>query len=151
MGQCPSPTLRKSPNCLRSIDEALAFDKANVFGPRSLRTTPHFVLDGLTFAESLNGNTFQRRVVEEDGDAEEYWQPPQEHIEMVDAGCASGVEYYCYRMNVRSESPIYSENPDELKQMLIEDIMENIDCEPWDEMSESDLNEWYIWFGYVND
>jgi hypothetical protein len=91
-----------------------------------------------------------RRVVEKDEDAEEYLERPEEHIEMVAARCEPGVEYYRYQMNVRSETPIYSESLDELEQMFIEDIMNNIDCQPWDNMSDSELNEWDIWYDQLD-
>ncbi len=35
--------------------------------------------------------------------------------------------------------------------MLIEDILNHIDCQPWDEMTDAELEDWYIWFGYADE
>jgi hypothetical protein len=32
--------------------------------------------------------------------------------------------------------------------MLLEDILNHIDCQPWAEMTGADLVDWYIWYGY---
>jgi len=96
----------------------------------------------------LSGDEYEeaRRTVEEDENVEEHWEPSEQHIEMFRAGCEPGINYYRYFMNVRSEDPIYSVDLRALEEMLIEDIMDNIDCELWTEMTDADLEEWYLWY-----
>jgi len=92
-----------------------------------------------------------RRIVEEDENAEEYWEPSEQHIEMFRARCKPGIKYYRYLMHVRSEDPIYSTDLREIEEMLIEDVMKNIDCELWDEMTDADLEEWHLWYEHSHE
>jgi hypothetical protein len=53
-------------------------------------------------------------------------------------------------MDVRSEGPVFSEDRDELVAMLIEDVMDLVDCQYWDEMKDTELEEWYAWSTYAD-
>ena len=46
-------------------------------------------------------------------------------------------------MDLRREAPVYSEEKDELVAMLIEDAMDLVECQFWDEMKDSELEDWY--------
>jgi hypothetical protein len=46
---------------------------------------------------------------------------------------------------VRGENPVFSEERNELVAMLIEDVMDFSDCQFWDEMKDSELEDWYTW------
>jgi hypothetical protein len=37
-------------------------------------------------------------------------------------------------MDHRSKNPVYSNSLEELEEMLLEDILNDIDCQPWSEM-----------------
>jgi hypothetical protein len=69
----------------------------------------------------------------------------EDQLEMVEAGCDPEIPYFRYQMDVRTEGPIFSEEKDELVAMLIEDVMDLVDCQFWDEMKDSELEDWYTW------
>jgi hypothetical protein len=37
-------------------------------------------------------------------------------------------------MDARGENPVYSDSLEKLEEMLLEDILKQINCQPWDEM-----------------
>jgi len=55
-------------------------------------------------------------------------------------------------MDHRSKNPVYSASMEELEEMLLEDILNHIDCQPWsrNEMTGAELEDWYIDFGYAD-
>ena len=53
-------------------------------------------------------------------------------------------------MDVRAEGPVFDEDRDELTAMLIEDVMDLVDCQFWDEMKDSELEDWYTWSTYAD-
>jgi hypothetical protein len=69
---------------------------------------------------------------------------------MVQAGCEPEMPYYRYQMDVRAEGPVFSEDRDELVTMLIEDVMDLVDCQLWDEMKDTELEDWYTWSTYAD-
>jgi hypothetical protein len=48
-------------------------------------------------------------------------------------------------MDVRAGDPVFSEERDELVAMLIDDVMDLVECQFWDEMKDSELEDWYTW------
>ena len=50
-----------------------------------------------------------------------------------------------YQLDVRVEGPVFSEEKDELVAILIEDVMDFVDCQSWDEMKDTELEDWYTW------
>jgi hypothetical protein len=75
----------------------------------------------------------------------------EDQLEMVEAGCEPGIPYFRYQMDVRAEGPVFDEDRDELMAMLIEDVMDMADCQFWDEMKDSELEDWYTWSTYADD
>lgn len=73
-----------------------------------------------------------------------------DQLEMVEAGCEPEIPYFRYQMDVRAEGPVFSEDKDELTAMLIEDVMDLVDCQLWDEMKDSELEAWYTWSIYAD-
>ena len=53
-------------------------------------------------------------------------------------------------MDVRGENPVFSEEKDELVAMLIEDVVDLLDCQFWDEMKYTELEDWYIWSTFAD-
>ena len=53
-------------------------------------------------------------------------------------------------MDVRGENPVFSEERDELVAMLIEDVMDLSECQSWDEMELSELEDWYTWSTFAD-
>ena len=45
---------------------------------------------------------------------------------------------------------VYSDSLEELEEMLFEDILNRIDCQPWAEMTNAEPEYWYIGFGYAD-
>ena len=45
----------------------------------------------------------------------------------------------------------FSEEKDELVAILIEDVMDFVDCQSWDEMKDTELEDWYTWSTYADD
>jgi hypothetical protein len=75
----------------------------------------------------------------------------EDQLEMVEAGCEPGIPYFRYQMDVRAEGPVFDEDRDELTAMLIEDVMDMVDCQFSDEMKDSELEDWYTWSTYADD
>ena len=69
---------------------------------------------------------------------------------MVEAGCEPEIPYFRYQMDVRGENPVFSEERDELVAMLVEDVVDLLDCQFWDEMKYTELEDWYTWSTYVD-
>lgn len=90
--------------------------------------------------------------MEEDGDdVEGLLDLSEDQLEMVEAGCEPEVPYFRYQMDVRAEGPVFSEDRDELVAILIEDAMDLVDCQSWDKMKDSELEDWYTWSTYSDD
>ncbi len=84
--------------------------------------------------------------MDEDGDElDNMLDLSQDQLEMVEAGCEPGIPYFRYQMDMRAEGPVFSEEKDELTAMLIEDVMDLVECQFWDEMKDSELEDWYTW------
>ena len=84
--------------------------------------------------------------MDEDGDdVENLLDLSEEQLEMVEAGCEPDIPYFRYQMDVREGEPVFSEEKDELLAMLIEDVMDMVECQFWDEMKVSELEDWYTW------
>jgi hypothetical protein len=109
--------------------------------------TDDYLIDG-PFEMSEEDYQEALRVADEDEDSETYWDPPEEHTQMVEAGCEPGVQYYRYQTPDEDDNPTFNEDIDELKQLLIDDIIRDVDCQVWEEMTDSELEEWYSWLGY---
>ena len=75
----------------------------------------------------------------------------EDQLEMVEAGCEPEIPYFRYQMDLREEGPVFSEDKDELTAMLIEDVMDLVNCQFWDEMKDSELEDWYTWSTYADD
>jgi hypothetical protein len=89
--------------------------------------------------------------MDEDGnDLEGLLDLSEDQLEMVEAGCEPGIPYFRYQMDVRAEGPVFDEDKDELTAMLIEDVMDLVDCQFWDEMKDSELEDWYTWSTYAD-
>ena len=84
--------------------------------------------------------------LDEDGDdLENLLDLSQDQLEMAEAGCEPGIPYFRYQMDLRPEGPVFSEEKDELLALLIEDVMDFVDCQFWDDMKDSELEDWYTW------
>lgn len=84
--------------------------------------------------------------MDEDGDdVENLLDLSEDQLEMVEAGCEPEIPYFRYQMDLRAEDPVFSEEKDELVAMLIEDVMDLAECQFWDEMKDSELEDWYTW------
>ena len=89
--------------------------------------------------------------MDEDGDnVEGLLDLSEDQLEMVEAGCEPEIPYFRYQMDVRAEGPVFSEEKEELVAMLIEDVMDLVDCQFWDEMKDSELEDWYTWSTYAD-
>lgn len=80
-----------------------------------------------------------------DEDLSEFNDSSEDQLEMIEAGCEPGIGYFRYRNEARKEGPVYSEDRDELESILIGDVMDMAECQSWDDMSKSELEEWYEW------
>ena len=84
--------------------------------------------------------------MDEDGDdVENLLDLSEDQLEMVEAGCEPDIPYYKYQMDVREGDPVFSEERDELVAMLIDDVMNLVECQFWDEMKDSELEDWHTW------
>ena len=84
--------------------------------------------------------------MDEDGDdVENLLDLSEDQLEMVEAGCEPDIPYYKYQMDVREGDPVFSEEKDELVAMLIDDVMNLVECQFWDEMKDSELEDWHTW------
>jgi hypothetical protein len=86
----------------------------------------------------------QINKMDEDGDdVENLLDLSENTLEMVEAGCEPEIPYFRYQMDLQAQDPVYSEEKDELVAMLIEDVMDLVECQFWDEMKDSELEDWY--------
>ena len=84
--------------------------------------------------------------MDEDGDdVDNLLYLSEDQLEMVAAGCEPEIPYYRYQMDVRAGDPVFSEERDELVAMLIDDVMDLVEYQFWDEMKDSELEDWYTW------
>ena len=89
--------------------------------------------------------------MDEDGDdVEGLLDLSEDQLEMVEAGCEPEIPYFRYQMDVRGANPVFSEERDELVAMLIEDVVDLLDCQFWDEMKYTELEDWYIWSTFAD-
>ncbi|MBT8366359.1 MAG: hypothetical protein KJP23_16800 [Deltaproteobacteria bacterium] len=108
-----------------------------------------FPIDG-PFEISLDEFNQIAKMDEDEDDLEGLLDLSEEQLEMIEAGCEPEIPYFRYQMDVRSEGPVFSEEKDELVAMLIEDVMDLVDCQFWDEMKDTELEEWYAWSTYAD-
>ena len=91
------------------------------------------------------------KMDENGDDVESLLDLSEDQLEMVEAGCEPEIPYFRYQMDVRAEGPVFSEDKDELVAMLIEDVMDLVDCQFWDDMKDAELEDWYTWSTYADD
>jgi hypothetical protein len=108
-----------------------------------------FPIDG-PFEISSDEYTEMSKLDEEGDDGDGLLDLSEDQLEMVQAGCEPEMPYYRYQMDVRAEGPIFSEDRDELVTILIEDVMDLVDCQLWDEMKDTELEDWYTWSTYAD-
>lgn len=108
-----------------------------------------FPIDG-PFEISSDEYTEMGKMDEDGDDVEGLLDLSEDQLEMVQAGCEPEMPYYRYQMDVRAEGPVFSEDRDELVEMLIEDVMDLVDCQFWDEMKDTELEDWYTWSTYAD-
>ncbi|MDJ0817953.1 MAG: hypothetical protein QNJ58_17205 [Desulfobacterales bacterium] len=80
-----------------------------------------------------------------DEDSSDFMDSSEDQLEMIEAGCEPGIAYFRYQNEIRKEGPVFSEDRNELESILIGDVMDVADCQTWDDMSTSELEEWYEW------
>ena len=90
------------------------------------------------------------KMDEEGDDSESLFDLTEDQLEMVEAGCEPEIPYFRYQMDVRGDAPVFSEEKDELVAMLIEDVMDLVDCQDWDQMKDAELEEWHTWSTYTD-
>ena len=88
--------------------------------------------------------------MDEEDDLQSLLDLSEDQLEMMEAGCEPEITYFRYQMDVRGENPVFSEERDELVAMLIEDVMDLVDCQFWDEMKYTELEDWYTWSTYAD-
>ena len=100
----------------------------------------------------ISADEFNEMVkMDEDGDdVDGLLDLSEDQLEMVQAGCEPEIPYFRYQMDELSEDSVFSEDRDELVAMLIEDVMDLADCQPWDEMNDTELEDWYTWSTYAD-
>lgn len=103
-----------------------------------------FPIDG-PFEISLDEFSQIAKMDEDADDVENRLDLSEDQLEMVEAGCEPEIPYYRYQMDVRAGGPVFSEERDELVAMLIDDVMDLVECQFWDEMKDSELEDWYTW------
>jgi len=103
-----------------------------------------FPIDG-PYEISSDGLIQIAKMEEAGDDMENLLDLSEDQLEMVEAGCDPEIPYFRYQMDLRAEEPVFSEERDELVAMLIEDVMDLAECQFWDEMKDSELEDWYTW------
>ncbi len=103
-----------------------------------------FPIDG-PYEISLDEFSQIAKMDENGDDVENLLDLSEDQLEMVEAGCEPEIPYYRYQMDVRAGDPVFSEERDELVAMLIDDVMDLVECQFWDEMKDSELEDWYTW------
>ena len=107
-----------------------------------------FPIDGPFEISSDEFNQIDK--MDEEDDLQGLLDSSEEKLEMIEAGCEPEIPYYRYQMDVRGENPVFSEERDELVAMLIEDVMDFSDCQFWDEMENTELEDWYTWSTFAD-
>jgi len=144
---------------LRSIEEPKLIQEGDVQYDNVLRVISSqggyrlevdaFPIDGPFEISSDDFNEMAK--MDDDGDdVEGLMDLSEDQQEMVEAGCQPEIPYFRYQMNVRGENPVFSEERDELVAMLIEDVVDLLDCQFWDEMKYTELEDWYIWSTFAD-
>jgi len=144
---------------LESIEEPKLIQEGDFQSDNILRVTSSeggyrlevdaFPIDGPFEVSSDEFNDIAK--MDEDGDdLEGLLDLSEDQLEMVEAGCEPGIPYFRYQMDVRAEGPVFDEDRDELTAMLIEDVMDLVDCQFWNEMKDSELEDWYTWSTYAD-
>ena len=144
---------------LRSIEEPKLIQESDVQSDNILRVISSqggyrlevdaFPING-PFEISLNEYNEIAKMDEDGDDVEGLLGLSEDQLEMMEAGCDPEISYFRYQMDVRGEDPVFSEDKDELVSMLIEDVMDLVDCQVWDEMKDTELEEWYTWSTYTD-
>ena len=145
---------------LKSIEDARLIQEGDVQSDNILRIVSSqggyrleidaFPIDG-PFEISSDEYAEMGKLDEDGDDADGLLDLSEDQLEMVQAGCEPEIPYYRYQMDVRAEGPVFSEDRDELVEMLIEDVMDLVDCQLWDEMKDTELEDWYTWSTYADD
>ena len=144
---------------LRSIEEPKLIQEGDVQYDNILRVISSqggyrlevdaFPIDGPFEISSDDFNEMAK--IDDDGDdVEGLLDLSEDQLEMVEAGCEPEIPYFRYQMDVRGENPVFSEERDELVAMLIEDVVDLLDCQFWDEMKYTELEDWYIWSTFAD-
>ena len=144
---------------LRSIEEPKLIQEGDVQYDNILRVISSqggyrlevdaFPIDGPFEISSDDFNEMAK--IDDDGDdVEGLLDLSEDQLEMVEAGCEPEIPYFRYQMDVRGENPVFSEEKDELVAMLIEDVVDLLDCQFWDEMKYTELEDWYIWSTFAD-
>ena len=143
---------------LKSIEEPKLIQQGDVQSDNILRVISSqggyrleidaFPIDGPFEISSEEFNQIAK--IEEEDDLQGLVDSSEEKLEMLEAGCEPEVLYYRYQMDVRGENPVFSEERDELVAMLLEDVMDFSDCQFWDEMKDSELEDWYTWSTFTD-
>jgi hypothetical protein len=144
---------------LKSIEDAKLIQEGDFQSDNILRVVSSqggyrleidaFPIDG-PFEISSDEYTEMSKLDEEGDDGDGLLDLSEDQLEMVQAGCEPEMPYYRYQMDVRAEGPVFSEDRDELVAMLIEDVMDLVDCQLWDEMKDTELEDWYTWSTYAD-
>jgi hypothetical protein len=144
---------------LRSIEEPKLIQEGDVQSDNILRVISSqggyrleidaFPIDG-PFEISSDDFNEMTKMDEEGDDVEGLLDLSEDQLEMVEAGCEPEIPYFRYQMDVRGENPVFSEERDELVAMLIEDVMDFLDCRFWHEMKYTELEDWYIWSTFAD-
>jgi hypothetical protein len=143
---------------LSSIEEPKLIQEGDVQSDNILRVISRrggyrleidaFPIDGPYEISSEEFHQFA--IIEEDDDLQGLLDSSDEKLEMIEAGCEADLPYYRYQMDVRGENPVFSQEKDELVAMLIEDVMDFSDCQYWDEMEYTELEDWYAWSTFAD-
>jgi len=144
---------------LRSIEEPKLIQEGDVQSDNILRVISSqggyrlevdaFPIDGPFEISSDDFNEIAK-MDDEGDDVEGLLDLSEDQLEMVEAGCEPEIPYFRYQMDVRGANPVFSEERDELVAMLIEDVVDLLDCQFWDEMKYTELEDWYIWSTFAD-
>ena len=143
---------------LRSFEEPKLIQEGEVQSDNILRVISSqggyrleidsFPIDGPFVISSDEFN--QISDMDEEDDLKSLLDLSEDQLEMMEAGCEPEIPYFRYQMDLRGENPVFSEERDELVAMLIEDVMDLVDCQFWDEMKYTELEDWYTWSTYAD-
>ncbi len=143
---------------LRSFEEPKLIQEGEVQSDNILRVISSqggyrleidsFPIDGPFVISSDEFN--QISDMDEEDDLQSLLDLSEDQLEMMEAGCEPEIPYFRYQMDLRGENPVFSEERDELVAMLIEDVMDLVDCQFWDEMKYTELEDWYTWSTYAD-